>query len=66
VTQHVTTTSQALRIMGVWVRRADAVLADGGLANAARAVEDERDRARRQQHELAALDLPRPRVPLAG
>lgn len=57
MTQTVTTTPQALRIMGTWVRRADAVLADGALANAARAVEDERSRAARHQDELQLLDL---------
>jgi hypothetical protein len=66
VAQDVTTTSQALRIMGVWVRRADAVLANGGLANAARAVEDERWRVLREQADLAKLDLAVAPVPLAG
>ena len=64
--QHVTTTNQALRIMGVWVRRADAVLANGGLANAARAVDDERARLRQEQRDLAALDLADQPVRLAG
>ncbi|WP_460459072.1 hypothetical protein [Angustibacter peucedani] len=61
-----TTTSQALRIMGVWVRRADAVLADRALANAARAVEDERARSASTQRDLAALDLAVAPVRLAG
>ena len=64
--QNVTTTSQALRIMGVWVRRADAVLSEGAIANAARAVEAERGRLARQERELDALDLARSPVRLAG
>lgn len=55
--QQVTTAGHALRIMGGWVRRADALLADAALANAARAVQDERDRVGRQAVDLAALDL---------
>lgn len=51
------TTQQALRIMGTWVRRADALLADGALANAARAVSDERHLAAQTQDELALMDL---------
>ena len=64
--QNVTTTSQALRIMGVWVRRADAVLSEGAIANAARAVEAERGRLARQASELDALDLSPVPVRLAG
>jgi len=33
-------TRVAVRVMGVWVRRADALLQDGAVANAARAVQD--------------------------
>jgi hypothetical protein len=51
------TTPQALRVMGVWVRRADALLAQGGFANAARAVAEERERAEATERDLAALDL---------
>ena len=51
------TTSQAVRLMGVWARRADAVLNAGAVANAARAVDDERQRSARHEAELAALDL---------
>jgi hypothetical protein len=63
---NVTTTSQALRIMGVWVRRADAVLSEGAIANAARAVEAERGRVARQERELAALNMSRVPARLAG
>jgi hypothetical protein len=60
------TTHQALRIMGVWVRRADALLADGAVANAARAVQDEQRRVALHDRELAALDLTGGRLSLAG
>jgi hypothetical protein len=63
---NVTTTSQALRIMGVWVRRADAVLSEGAIANAARAVEAERGRVARQERELDALNMSRVPARLAG
>jgi len=63
---NVTTTSQALRIMGVWVRRADAVLSEGAIANAAHAVEAERGRMARQERELEALNMTRSPVRLAG
>lgn len=33
-------TRVAVRVMGIWVRRADALLQDGALANAARAVRE--------------------------
>ena len=33
-------TRVAVRVMGIWVRRADALLQDGALANAARAVQE--------------------------
>ncbi len=64
--QEVTTAGQALRIMGVWVRRADALLADAAFANAARAVADERERVRRQALDLAGLDLTVAPTRLAG
>lgn len=51
------TTSQAVRLLGAWARRADAVLNDGAVANAARAVDDERRRAEQHEAELAAIDL---------
>jgi hypothetical protein len=66
MSQHVTTTNQAVRLMGVWVRRADALLTSGAVANAARAVEDERARVAQQERDLAALDLSLAPVPLAG
>jgi hypothetical protein len=53
-------TRYAVRVMGVWVRRADAFIGDGSLSNAARALESERTRARQAAAELAALDLRRP------
>jgi hypothetical protein len=58
-------TRYAVRVMGVWVRRADALIGDGSLSNAARAVESERARTRHLEQELAELDL-RPRVPSVG
>lgn len=60
------TTPQALRVMGVWVRRADALLAQGGFANAARAVADERARAEATARDLAALELGQPALPDAS
>ena len=51
------TTSQAVRLLGTWARRADAVLNDGAVANAARAVDDERRRSEQHEAELAAIDL---------
>ena len=33
-------TRVAVRVMGIWVRRADALLQDGAVAKAARAVQD--------------------------
>jgi hypothetical protein len=53
-------TRYAVRVMGVWVRRADAFIGNGSLSNAARAVEVERARSLRSEEELAALDLRRP------
>jgi hypothetical protein len=41
------------------VRRADALIGDGSLSNAARAVEIERVRGLRMEQELASLDLRR-------
>jgi hypothetical protein len=54
-------TRYAVRVMGVWVRRADALIGNGSLSNAARAVELERARGLQLQHDLAALDLRRPK-----
>jgi hypothetical protein len=51
------TTAGALRIMGVWVRRADAILANQGLANAATAVNDLSRVGHEQRRALAAIDL---------
>jgi len=61
-------TRYAVRVMGVWVRRADALIGNGSLSNAARAVEVERARGVQAQQELAALDLRRtaPGVPSIG
>jgi hypothetical protein len=61
-------TRYAVRVMGVWVRRADALIGNGSLSNAARAVELERARGLRVQQELAALDLrpTGPRLPSVG
>jgi len=53
-------TRYAVRVMGVWVRRADAFIGNGSLSNAARAVEMERARSLNAEQELAALDLRRP------
>jgi len=53
-------TRYAVRVMGVWVRRADAFIGNGSLSNAARAVEMERTRSLHAEQELAALDLRRP------
>ena len=58
-------TRYAVRVMGVWVRRADALIGDGSLSNAARAVELERSRARQAERDLAELDL-RPSSAVAG
>jgi hypothetical protein len=52
-------TRYAVRVMGVWVRRADALIGDGSLSNAARAVELERARTRQVEQELAELDVRR-------
>lgn len=48
-------TRVAVRVMGVWVRRADALLQDGAVANAARAVQDHDDLASEQAMALAAV-----------
>ena len=48
-------TRVAVRVMGVWVRRADALLQDGAVANAARAVHDHDDLASEQAMALAAV-----------
>ena len=59
-------TRYAVRIMGVWVRRADALIGDGSLSNAARAVERERARSRHVEQQLAELDLTRSTMTAAG
>lgn len=59
-------TNNAVRVMGVWVRRADAVIANGGIANAARAVEAERRRVLEHERELALLELGERPLTLAG
>lgn len=48
-------TRVAVRVMGVWVRRADALLQDGAVANAARAVQDRDDRVTQQATALAGV-----------
>lgn len=54
------TTRYAVRIMGVWVRRADALLQDGAVANALRA-------ARENQPVVAErVVVPAPRLPVDG
>jgi hypothetical protein len=50
-------TNQALRIMGVWVRRADALLAGTAVTNAASAVDADRTRQAREEVELLDLDV---------
>jgi hypothetical protein len=59
-------TSQALRIMGVWVRRADALLAGTAVSNAASAVDSERTRQAREEVELLDLDLRQAPTSVAG
>ena len=51
------TTRYAVRVMGVWVRRADALLHEGALGNAASAVHDEQQRSAREAVELAAVNM---------
>jgi hypothetical protein len=58
-------TSYAVRVMGVWVRRADALIGNGGVANAARAVAQDRARLERDEHDLAALERGVPATQLA-
>ena len=53
-------TRYAVRVMGVWVRRADAFIGDGSVSNAAHALEVERVRTVQAEQELATLDLRRP------
>ncbi len=48
-------TRVAVRVMGVWVRRADALLQDGAVANAARAVQDRDDHVNAQAAALAGV-----------
>jgi len=61
------TTRYAVRVMGVWVRRADALLHEGALGNAATAVQAERQRSAREAVELAAVDMQGSRaLPAAG
>ena len=59
-----TTTRVAIRVMGVWVRRADALVQDGALANAARAVDELRAGPTRMagtdQRRLSAAAAPCP------
>lgn len=52
-------TRVAVRVMGVWVRRADALLQDRAVANAARAVQDQDDRATGNAVALAGVSLSR-------
>lgn len=51
------TTRYAVRVMGRWVRRADALLQNGAVANAGRAVHERQRHAAREAAELAAVDL---------
>lgn len=51
-------TRYAVRVMGVWVRRADALLQDGAVANAARAISDRHQRLALEAADLAAIDAP--------
>jgi hypothetical protein len=54
----VSATSEVVRIMGIWVRRADAGLAVGAARNAAASLADSRDRRleeARALHELQAV-----------
>lgn len=61
------TTRYAVRVMGLWVRRADALLQDGAVANAGRAVHEQQRNAARQAAELAAVQVHSPALaPLAG
>ncbi len=55
-------TRYAVRVMGVWVRRADAFIGNGSLCNAARAVERNRLRTLEAEEDLAALDVRRPQA----
>jgi hypothetical protein len=48
---HVAATADAVRLMGVWVSRADAGLARRGAVNAARGLAEERARRRRWQRD---------------
>lgn len=60
-------TRYAVRVMGVWVRRADALLQDGAVANAARAVLEQQHRLAREAGDLAAVELAgRPALTVAG
>jgi triphosphoribosyl-dephospho-CoA synthetase len=52
----VVTTSEVMRIMGVWVRRADAGLAVGAARNAATSVAEARTRSAQGAHALQDLD----------
>lgn len=51
------TTRYAMRVMGVWIRRADALLHEGALGNAASVLHDERQRSARQAVELAEVNM---------
>lgn len=49
-------TTEVMRIMGVWVRRADAGLAIGAVRNAASGVALDRNRTLEDSHALRDLD----------
>ena len=51
-------TRYAVRVMGVWVRRADALLQEGALTNAAGAVREQQEIVAAQRAALSALTLP--------
>jgi hypothetical protein len=61
----VTATSEVIRIMGVWVRRADAGLARGAADNAARSLADGRQSRADDVRALRGLH-PRPLPHAAG
>lgn len=65
-TRSVATSAGALRVMGVWVRRADAILANQAIANAAGAVNDQARHLHLMQREADAVDLRRPAPAVAG
>lgn len=61
VPMSITTTPHAIRVMGIWLRRADAGLVRGAVANAAVAVLDEQRRrtqwARDEQAAAPAAEI---------